>query len=163
MFRRAWLCCMTLVLVPCCCSHGHSSWSYVSEAGRYLPPKCCLWLLWAVSLEPEAEHISLINGKDKECMLLWLHRTLCLHYSISALVVLVFILKLQECVECCCASMWSTQCQILKRGAVRWCEILKISLCCVSFVHSWVQGEGTHHHDLDQMWCLHEASDTPQK
>jgi hypothetical protein len=34
MFRRAWLCCLTLVLVPCCCSHGHSSWSYVSEAGR---------------------------------------------------------------------------------------------------------------------------------
>jgi hypothetical protein len=25
------------------------------------------------------------------------------------------------------------------------------NLCCVMFVHSWVQGKGTHLHDLDQM------------
>jgi hypothetical protein len=57
----------------------------------------------------------------------------------------------------------SSLCQGLKRRAVRWCEILKISLCCILFVHSWVQGKGTHHHDMDQMWCLRGASDTLQK
>ena len=43
-------------------------------------------------------------------------------------------------------------CQVLKREAVSWCKILKISLFCVLFVHSWMQGKGKHHHDLDQMW-----------
>jgi len=42
---------------------------YVTEAVRCPPPpKYCLWLLWAVSFEPEAGNISPIKGKDKECM-----------------------------------------------------------------------------------------------
>jgi len=28
MFRSAWLCYMTLVLVSCCSRHGHISWSF---------------------------------------------------------------------------------------------------------------------------------------
>jgi hypothetical protein len=41
----------------------------VTEEERYPPPPLhqnYLWLLYAVSFEPEAEHISLTNGKDKE-------------------------------------------------------------------------------------------------
>jgi hypothetical protein len=64
------------------------------------------------------------------------------HNNNAALVALVFILKLQECVQCCYASIWSCLCQVLKREPVRWCEILKISLFGVLFVHSWVQGKG---------------------
>jgi len=136
---------------------------WLRQRGSSPLPKYCLWLLWAVSLEPEAELISPINVKDKECMWLWLCSTLCPHYHTSALVAVVFILKLQECVQCCYASIWGSLCQALKREAVRWCEILKISLRCILFVHSWVQGKGTHHHDLDQIWCLHGASDAVQK
>jgi len=67
-----------------------------------------------------------MKGKGKECMELWLHSTLCLHYHTSALVAFEFIWKLQECVHCCCATKWSSLCQVLKEEAVRWCEILKI-------------------------------------
>ena len=77
MFRSAWLCCMTLVLVPCCFRHSHSSWSfrcslrYVNEAERYppLPTQkniaCCYWT-----------HIPL-KGKGKEWMEHLLNSTLC--------------------------------------------------------------------------------------
>jgi len=58
--------------------------------------------------------------------------------------------------------MLMSLCQVLKREAVSWCKILKISLYCVLFVHSWVQGKETHHHDLGQMWCLRGASDALQ-
>ena len=146
-----------------CCSYSNSSWSFrcsneIRDWGRDVPPPpniacgCC-----------EPEHISPITGKDKECMELWLHSTLCHHYHTSALVALSFILKLQECVQYCYASIWSSLFQVLRREAFMWCKMLKICLCCGLFVHSWVQGKGTHHHDLDQMWCLRGASDAVQK
>jgi hypothetical protein len=37
------------------------------------------------------------------------------------------------------------------------------NLCCILFVHSWVQGKGTQLHDLDHMLCLRGASDALQK
>jgi hypothetical protein len=94
-------------------------------------------LLWAVSLEPEAEHISPSSEKIKNA---W--NCNCMTF---------------------CVSMMISLRQVLKRDAVSWCNILKISLCCVLFVHSWMQGKGTHHHDLDQIWRLCGASDAIQK
>jgi len=68
-----------------------------------------------------------------------------------------FILKLWECIQCCCDSMLKSLHQ------VSWCKILKMSLCCGLFVHSWVQGKATHVPHLHQMWCLCGSSDALQK
>ena len=122
-----------------------------------------LWLLWAVSLEPETEHLSQSREKIKNT---WSFNFVA-HCAFITILwhwwLLEFILKLKECVQCCCASMLTNLHQVLKKEAVSWCKILKISLCCVWFVQSWVQGKGTQYNDLEQMWCLHGASDALQK
>jgi hypothetical protein len=50
-----------------------------------------------------------------------------------------------------------------EREAISLCKTLKISLCCVLFVRSWVHGKGMHNHDLGQMRCLGGASDALQR
>ena len=76
-----------------------------------------------------------------------------LHY----LWLLQFISALWECVECCCDSMLSSPHQ------TGWCEMLKVLLYSVLFVHSWVQGKATCVPALHQIWCLGRSSDALQK
>ena len=65
--------------------------------------------------------------------------------------VLQFLLKLWECVQCCCDSMLSS---LQKAG---WCEILKILLCCILFVHSRVQCKVTNGKAHNLLWACRRA------
>jgi hypothetical protein len=75
--------------------------------------------------------------------------------------------KIKNAWNCNCVTLYASMLislrQVLKRQAVSWCKILKISSCFVFFVHSWEQGKGTHHHALDQMWCVRGAADVLEK
>ena len=61
------------------------------------------------------------------------------------------------------ALMLRNLCWVTKREAVSWNKVLKMSACCVLFVHSCVQVKGTHHSDLDETSRLSEVSDASQK
>jgi len=94
---------------------------YVTEVERCPPPHqniaCGYCELFPWSLKLNTHHPS--TGKIKnECSFDFI-ALLYLHYHTAALVALVFIVKLQECVHCCYASIWSSLCQVLKRGGGR--------------------------------------------
>ena len=116
---------------------------WLRQRGALHPPHAKILLVITVSFFPWSLKLYTyppINEKDKECMELWLCSTSCLHYHTSALVALVFILKLHTCWMLLCLHHEQPVSGSEGGGAVSWCEILKISLHCVWFVHSWGAG-----------------------
>jgi hypothetical protein len=90
--------------------------------------------------------------------------TLCCHYHTAALVAFVIYFKMigmcsvllchhvDELVSCSEGGGQSVD--------AKYWKFLHVVFCLFTV---WVQGKGTHHHDLGPMWCLHGASDALQK